>query len=224
MADRHPYATAPGYLTQVITQFRKSFPQTVNADTLKKLGFAPNNESYILNILRFLELIDQDGKRTEFGQKIFTLHDNDTFAEEFGKRVTGSYSDLFELHGDDAWNLDVNGLMTFFRSADGTTERVGKLQAKTFGVLASFSGHGESSEKITVTKQTSAPKVKPQKKVLPKSEPKSETSVITQPSNDIDKKRDFGLTVRIEINLPATGDKDTYDLIFKSIRENLLDV
>jgi hypothetical protein len=27
----------------------------------------------------------------------------------------------------------------------------------------------------------------------------------------------FGLTVRIEINLPATGDQETYDKIFKSI-------
>ena len=32
----------------------------------------------------------------------------------------------------------------------------------------------------------------------------------------------FGLTVRIEINLPASGDQETYDRIFKSIRDNLL--
>ena len=31
-----------------------------------------------------------------------------------------------------------------------------------------------------------------------------------------------GLTVRIEINLPAGGDKETYDAIFQSIKENLL--
>jgi hypothetical protein len=36
--------------------------------------------------------------------------------------------------------------------------------------------------------------------------------------------REFGLTVRIEVNLPATGDQDTYDKIFKSIRENFLNV
>lgn len=32
----------------------------------------------------------------------------------------------------------------------------------------------------------------------------------------------FGLTVRVEINLPADGSKETYDAIFKSIKENLL--
>ena len=36
--------------------------------------------------------------------------------------------------------------------------------------------------------------------------------------------RDFGLSVRIEINLPANATKETYDNIFKSIKENLIDV
>ena len=36
-------------------------------------------------------------------------------------------------------------------------------------------------------------------------------------------RRDVGLTVRIEINLPAGGSKETYDNIFKSIRANLID-
>jgi hypothetical protein len=35
-------------------------------------------------------------------------------------------------------------------------------------------------------------------------------------------KSDFGLTVRIEVNLPPGGDQDTYDKIFRSMRENLL--
>jgi hypothetical protein len=32
----------------------------------------------------------------------------------------------------------------------------------------------------------------------------------------------LGLTVRVEINLPADGSKETYDAIFKSIKKNLL--
>ena len=33
----------------------------------------------------------------------------------------------------------------------------------------------------------------------------------------------FGLTVRIEVNLPAQADQETYDKIFSSIRKNLID-
>ena len=42
------------------------------------------------------------------------------------------------------------------------------------------------------------------------------------PSDEDKERRNFGLTVRIEINLPAAGDRETYDNIFRSIRENLL--
>jgi hypothetical protein len=36
------------------------------------------------------------------------------------------------------------------------------------------------------------------------------------------KQPDVGLTVRIEVNLPPAADQETYDRIFRSIRENLL--
>lgn len=224
MADRHPYVTAPGYLVQVITQFKKSFPQIVTADTLKKLGFAPQNESYILNILRYLGYIDQDGNKTPDAVRVFSLYDKDAFAIEFGKKVTEAYNDLFDLHGEDTWDLDTAGLITFFRSSDGTTDRVGKLQASTFHILASFSGHGEVSEK-SVTKQPSpGAKTKPQKNKIislpAKDDEKSEEKIV---GGEDGKKREIGLTVRIEINLPADGTQETYDRIFKSIRENLLD-
>jgi hypothetical protein len=44
----------------------------------------------------------------------------------------------------------------------------------------------------------------------------------TLAKHDVLNPANVGLTVRIEINLPADGDQDTYDRIFKSIRENLL--
>jgi len=224
MAGRHPYVTAPGYLVQVLTQFKKSFPPIVTAETLKKLGFAPQNESYILNILRYLGFIDQDGNKTPDAIKIFSLHDKDTFASEFGKKVSEAYSDLFELHTDETWELDSDGLITFFRSSDGTTERVGKLQASTFRTLASFSGHGEVNEKAPIKQSSTSAKSKaPKAKSISFLAKESEESKVKGDSGESNKKRDIGLTVRIEINLPADGTQETYDRIFKSIRENLLD-
>jgi hypothetical protein len=41
-------------------------------------------------------------------------------------------------------------------------------------------------------------------------------------SSQEDQKAAVGLTVRIEINLPANGTQATYDNIFQSIRKNLL--
>jgi|CXWL01.1.fsa_nt_gi hypothetical protein len=223
MADKHPYVSAPGNLVQVITHFRKSFPSTVTAETLKKLGFAPKNESYILNVLRFLGIIDEEGKRTDTATKIFNLHDNGAFSQEFSKLVKKSYNDLFDLHADDSWDLGSDSLITFFRSTDDTTAIVGKRQAATFQLLAAFAGHGDVpvpkvsgnravtavSKTVGDAKTSGTKKTKRAAAIVPATIPAKE-------------QRSFGMTVRIEINLPADGNQDTYDRIFKSIRENLL--
>jgi hypothetical protein len=223
MADKHPYVSAPGNLVQVITHFRKSFPSTVTAETLKKLGFAPKNESYVLNVLRFLGIIDEEGKRTETATKIFNLHDNAAFSQEFSKLVKKSYNDLFDLHAEDSWDLGTDSLITFFRSADDTTAIVGKRQAATFQLIAAFSGHGDVPvPKVSGNKAAAAvSKTVGDTKTSDTKKTKSAVAVVP-PTIPAKEQRSFGMTVRIEINLPADGNQDTYDRIFKSIRENLL--
>lgn len=223
MADKHPYVSAPGNLVQVITHFRKSFPSTVTADTLKKLGFAPKNESYILNVLRFLGIVDEEGKKTDPATKIFNLHDNAAFSQEFQKLVKTSYNDLFDLHGDGSWDLDTDSLITFFRTADDTTAIVGKRQAATFQLLAAFAGHGDVPTPKMSGNKTTAAAAKTAGETKTSSTKKAKTTAVVAPQIAPTKEhRSFGMTVRIEINLPADGNQDTYDRIFKSIRENLL--
>lgn len=220
MADRHPYAQGPGALVQVVTHFRKSFPANVDAGTLKKLGFAPNNESYVLNVLRFLGLIDQEGKKTVEATKTFNLHDDAAFNKAFAALVATAYSELFNLHGDEAWDIDSSALITFFRSHDDTTEIVGKLQASTFKLLAAYAGHGELPAHRASGPKGSKQNSKPATK---KSATSSIVSKVVQPKGEGQTgTKPVGLAVRIEINLPADGDQKTYDRIFKSIRENLL--
>lgn len=223
MADKHPYVTAPGYLVQVLNHLKKSFPQNVTAETLKKLGYAPNNESYVLNTLRYLGLIDQDGNKTPDATKIFSLQDNETFSNEFGKKVSEAYKDLFNLFGDNTWNIDSSKLITFFMSSDDSTERVGKLKASTFRILASFAGYGETKEKPSTKQISTRTKAKkPRDKAINLQEKAIEKNTEVVLDEESIKKRDIGLSVRIEINLPADGTQETYDRIFKSIRENLL--
>lgn len=222
MAGKHPYVTSNGPLIQVINHIRKSFPATVNADTLKKLGYAKKNESYVINTLRFLGIIDEDGKKTDKAGKIFSSHDNNTFQKEFSGIIEKAYTELFSLHKD-AWLLDMDSLITFFRQTDQSSLLVGKRQANTFKALAGLSGHTELPEhkpkKVGETKKTT--KKTKQKAVPAKQEAVPSVSGIhsEQTSNS---RNQIGLTVRIEINLPAEGDQATYDRIFKSIRENLL--
>jgi len=58
MANKYPYVASAGPLVKAVSHLRKSFPKEVTADTLRKLGVAPKNESYVINVLRFLGVVD----------------------------------------------------------------------------------------------------------------------------------------------------------------------
>lgn len=221
MADKHPYTGVTNSIVQAVNHLRKTLPPQITSDTLKKLAIAPNNESYLINILKFLNIIDNEGNRTKEATVLFTKHDDDDFKKHFSKTVQDAYSDLFSLHGDGAWALSFDDLISYFRANDQTSDIVGKRQASTFQTLAALGGHGEPPTiKATATgkreNKKKAPKAKPP--IPPKNPLAPETG--NPPANT---DNNFGLTLRIEINLPVASDQKTYDMIFKSIRENLID-
>ncbi|MBB3570361.1 DUF5343 domain-containing protein [Rhizobium sp. BK491] len=219
----HPYISGAGNISQMIAFLRKNFPPTVTSDTVRKLGLASKNESYVINVLQFIGLIDEEGKRTEKGHEVLTIHNEADFQKAFGDMVRNAYADLFSIRGDDAWTLDKDALVGYFRSADKTSDIIGTRQAGVFTALRELAGHG-NQQTATVPKQKSAAATKP--KISVKSS-KSNTHQQTSNGNkqissaSAAPKADMALTVRVEINLPAEGTQETYDAIFKSIRANL---
>lgn len=227
MADSHPYISGAGNIAQMVTQLRNSFPPTVTSDTVKRLGLASNNESYVINALQFVGVIDSDGKKTKEAADVFSHHKDEEFSGSFKKLVSKAYSDLFDLHGENAWTLDDDSLITFFRRADQTSVTIGKRQAGTFKVFAALSGYGELpvSRNVKPKAKNDNPKKAADKSKLKKEAPPKPEKPFVEVNQGLNKgsNRDFGLSVRVEINLPADGSKETYDNIFKSIKENLLD-
>lgn len=141
MADKYPYISSTGALTQLLDQLKNSFPLALNAEVLKKLSIAPSNESYAINIVRFLGLIDDAGNRSAEALKIFTLHDKSSFQTAFSELIEKAYKHLFALRGQDAWTLSSDQLIPFFRQSDQSSAIVGGRQATTFKSLASYAGH-----------------------------------------------------------------------------------
>jgi hypothetical protein len=89
----------------MVNHLRKNFPATVTSETVKRLSIAPNNESYVINALQFVSIIDEEGKKTSSGGDVFSLHKDEEFQAKFGQLVKSSYSELFDLYGDDTWSL-----------------------------------------------------------------------------------------------------------------------
>lgn len=231
MADKHPYTSGANGVVAAIAQLRKSFPSKVNAETLKKLGIAPNNETYIINILRFLDVIDVEGNKDAKAASVLVQHDESEFQNGFAGIVQAAYKDLFDLHGADAWTASSDKLISFFRNTDHTSDIVGRRQASTFQTLATIAGKLDGQlPKAASVKVKKADPAAPKKQAAKSATTKLSTPSGTPPPGGAGTgagsggsgSSDIALTVRIEINLPAGGDKQTYDNIFKSIRENLL--
>ncbi|GAA0709369.1 DUF5343 domain-containing protein [Dokdonella soli] len=220
----HPYISGPGNVAQMVTQLRKSFPNVITSETVKKLGIAPNNESYVINALQFVGVIDSEGKKTSSAAKAFSHHKDEEFSKEFASLVQEAYASLFELHGDNAWKLDSDELITFFRQSDQTSATIGGRQASTFKVLAGLSGHGDVPEPKAKKVGNGAKAARASKPAQVKNESKPSPNAGAGSAGFQRNSLGGGvaLTVRVEVNLPADGTKETYDNIFKSIKENLL--
>ena len=201
----------------MIKQLRSNFPGTVTSETVKKLGLASNNESFVINALQFIGLINEEGKKTDKA-KVLTIHNEEDFRKAFEGLIRDAYKDLFELRGDKVWEMDNDDLVNYFRQSDQTSAIIGQRQARVFRTFSALAGHGEIESKQTSTgkqKTTSAA-------VSKKAKPAALPNAAAKSSSNGAGTREFAMTVRIEINLPPNGTPETYDNIFKSIKANLL--
>lgn len=233
----YPYISGQGALIAAFTQLRKGFPPRVDAGYLKRFNIAPANESYVISILRFLDLIDDEGNKVD-DKTPFFYGDENLFKEGLEASIRRAYAPLLGEMGDEALDADRTRLSHWFRASDRTTELVGGRQASTFLTLAALAGHGELPARATATKKVGTNKTAPEKKAAAK---KSTTKKIAKPPAEdegetddgdgdgdgdrrvkIKNRQEVGLSVRIEVNLPPGGDADTYDAIFASIKKHLM--
>jgi Family of unknown function (DUF5343) len=227
----YPYASGQAAIVQTFTQLRKGFQSKVDAGYLQRFGIAPANESYIISILRFLGLIDEEGNRVEDTTGYF-FGDDDSFKSGLEATLRTAYSQLFEEMGDAALDAPKSNLTHWFRAADKTSDLVGGRQASTFQTLAALAGHGDppavrsgAAKKTAITTPGSTATNTTPRNTAPKNPTRK--NQVDKPGGDDGagagkNRQDVGLTVRIEVNLPPGGDAETYDLIFASIKKHLM--
>lgn len=222
----YPYISGQAAIVQTFSQLRKGFPGKVDAGYLQRFNIAPANESYVISILRFLGLIDEDGNRVEDKTDYFFGND-DSFKSSLEGTLRRAYAQIFDEMGDGALDAPKGDLTHWFRASDKTSDLVGQRQASTFQTLAALAGHGDlPAARSGAAKKTAA--------ATPDSAAKKTTAKKTTPEKQVEKPggddgggggkngQDVGLTVRIEVNLPPGGDADMYDAIFASIKKHLM--
>lgn len=224
----YPYISGQAALVAAFAQLRKGFPGKVDAGYLQRFNIAPSNESYVISILKFLGLIDDEGNRVEDKTDYFFGND-DAFKAGLEGAMRDAYGQVFGEMGDGALDADRADLAHWFRAADKTTDLVGQRQATTFQTLAALAGHGDlPSVRANATKRTAAaPGAAAKKTTTAKKAPAKKAAESPGGSDGgggakVKDEQDVGLTVRIEVNLPPGGDADTYDAIFASIKKHLM--
>lgn len=232
----YPYTSSgQAAIVQTFSQLRRGFPNKVDAGYLQRFNIAPANESYVISILRFLGLIDEDGNRVEDKTGYF-FGDDDSFKSGLEDTVRRAYSQVFEEMGDGALDIQKDSLIHWFRISDKTSALVGRRQATAFQTLAALAGHGEipadrssaakktatttpgvTAKKTAATTQVAAARKSTGMKATPVEKPVEDHANRSSKNG-----HDVGLTVRIEVNLPPGCDADTYDAIFASIKKHLM--
>ena len=223
MTSRYPYISSPSSVEKIVKKLRSNFPSAITVDTVKRLGIAPKNEGYLIRALRFIEIIDENGKANENKKRLFYIQDDAEFAEAFSKVVREAYKELFDLHNDAVWTLSDGDLMQFFRSADRTSELIGRRQTGVFKAFSALSGKTEPPASRNREK-TSSNKKASNKATPAINKPPSTKSENANPAPKQNSVLDnLGMSIKIEVNLPSEASPEAYDNIFKSIRKHLID-
>lgn len=220
----YPYSSGQSAVAQTFLQLRKGFPAKVDAGYLQRFSIAPANESYMISILRFLGLIDEEGDRRD-EQTGFFFGGDEVFKPGLEQTVRDAYSNLFDEMGDDSLTAEKDALVNWFRASDKTSALVGNRQASTFQTLAALAGYGDlPNTRPNGSRKTTAASAATKKSTARKSATSKSASEKVPPAEDATGERAsaVGLTVRIEVNLPSGGDTDTYDAIFASIKKHLM--
>jgi len=224
----YPYTSGQAALAQVFSQLRKGAPPKIDAGYLQRFNIAPANESYIISILRFIGLVDDDGARIESASN-YLFENDDKFKAGLEKAVRKAYSQLFD-EMTDAFSEETQNLVHWFRAADKTSELVGKRQASTFLTLGALAGYGELPAVRVNGPKAATSKGGASKKKAAAAESSSKEQIVHggvpkengAGARNSGPEGEFGLSVKVEVNLPAGGDAATYDAIFASIKKHLM--
>ncbi|MBS0410720.1 MAG: DUF5343 domain-containing protein [Proteobacteria bacterium] len=93
----YPYTQVPGKLKQLLDKIRSvGVPAKVSVQWLKTLGFTSSNDSTMIPVLKFIELIDQSGAPTQ----IWSQFRGGNSKSVLGDAIRKGYAELYSVYPD----------------------------------------------------------------------------------------------------------------------------
>ncbi|UTD13672.1 DUF5343 domain-containing protein [Treponema denticola] len=204
MTNEIPYMQASKNITAILEKMMHAAqPTTFTLDFLKDLGFPSSNDRGVIKMLKYIGLLDQNGKPQEAYRKFL---DQTQSKYVLAEQLRIAYDDLFNAnkHADE---MSIAELKGWFRTKTGVSEAVAEKIATTFKTFVDFADFSRGKQ------------VHP----IKHDKVQSESSIpLVQSTNGIDDNNRIGLVYRFEIHLPDTQNIDTYRAIFKALKEELI--
>ena len=173
-------------------------PKITHKVLIETFEFKGTNDRPLIGILKSLDFIDGNGVPT---QLYYDYKNKDIASTILGNCIKSCYKILYDKN-EKFHELTVDKIKGFFESTTGKESNNAVLiqMVKTFMQLKSIASFDSNATSVIDTPILS----------------KDASSIPSHPS------KDFVLTHTIVLNLPATTDQKVYDVLFKSIKENLL--
>jgi len=111
-----PYAPLAPLVALIRRRREKGLPEVLNSEKLAQLGISEGNISRILQALRFLNLIDEDGHQTEWFSRIARAKEQE-YQGILAEIIKGAYHDVFTIIDDPnlATDIELNDAFRFYQ-------------------------------------------------------------------------------------------------------------
>lgn len=198
----YPYVPA----TEKIAQFFKKIgdigvPEKFSNKTLKSLGFTSSNDARLVNLVKFLGLVEQNGTPTGLWKEHRTKP-----RVAMAKAIHAAYSDLFQ-HYSDANQRDDEALRTYFAANSSVGAAAVGMMVSTFKTicrLADFSSVDQMEHDVAQVARTSR-----RTEHHPRVRANAGTDGMT-------------VNINIQLQLPADATPETYERFFEAMRKHVL--
>lgn len=205
MAD-FPYAQSPEKLANLLKTIPTiGKPEAFETKKLKSLGFTSSHDSKLLNVLKFLGLIEdkKGGSPTDLWQALRT-----DFGGTLAQCIRDSYSELFGIYPN-AHTQDTESLRAFFTANTSVGADTVQKITSTFQTLVGLADFNKAKSPTTTNSAESA------------TAPATSAAVSVEHLSREVRTPMGTININIQLQLPSDPSGEVYDKLFRSLSEHI---
>lgn len=200
----YPATQNTGTLTGLIQKIgTHGVPSKFTTKDLPAWGYKSSHDRPVVGILRFIGFLDNSGVPTELWREART-----NAPGAVAKGVRAGYAELFSMFPD-ANRKDAESLTNFFKAKTSVSEAGVKQIVGTFKALSQIGDFDSASDPESPPPSPSATM--------------ESSSTVPLPKTQIGNAGGLGVTLNIELSIPADPTGEVYDKFFAAMRKHLFD-